>query len=123
MYPIDRLFGKLKQKVGNKARVEGSIAERYMEEEILNIFSFYFASDTIHNKVRRNEVLFDVQNSENLEVFKYPIQSLGKEGTRYMSDDERELAEEYVLLNSPEVQPYLRYQNLTLKNMRNNFCK
>ena len=39
-----------------------------------------------------------------------------------MSDDERELAEEYVLLNSPEVQPYLRYQNLTLKNMRNKFC-
>ena len=122
MYPIERLLGKLKQKVGNKARVEGSIAERYMEEEILNICSFYFASDTIHNKVRRNEVLFDVQNSENLEVFKYPIQSLGKERTRYMNDDERELAEEYVLLNSPEVQPYLRYQNLTLKNMRNNFC-
>ena len=123
MYPIERLLGKLKQKVGNKARVEGSIAERYMEEEeILNICSFYFASDTIHNKVRRNEVLFDVQNSKNLEVFNYPIQSLGKEGNRYMSDDERELVEEYVLLNSPEVQPYLRYQNLTLKNMRNNFC-
>ncbi|XP_074373932.1 uncharacterized protein LOC141714303 [Apium graveolens] len=116
MYLIERLLGKLKQKIGNKARVEGSIAERYMEEEILNICSFYFASDTIHNKVRRNEVLFDVQNSENLEVFKYPIQSLGKEGTRYMSDDERELAEEYVLLNSPEVQPYQRkYQDRVMR--------
>ncbi|XP_074352733.1 uncharacterized protein LOC141691880 [Apium graveolens] len=116
MYLIERLLGKLKQKVGNKARVEGSIVQRYMEEEILNICSFYFASDTIHNKVRRNEVLFGVQNSENLEVFNYPIQSLGKEGTRYMSDDERELAEEYVLLNSPEVQPYLRkYQDRVMR--------
>ncbi|XP_074326587.1 uncharacterized protein LOC141664530 [Apium graveolens] len=116
MYPTERLLGKLKQKVGNKVRVEGSISERYMEEEILNICSFYFASDTIHYKVRRNEVLFDVQNSENLEVFKYPIQSLGKEGTRYMSDDERELAEEYVLLNSFEVQPYLRkYQDRVMR--------
>ncbi|XP_074356744.1 uncharacterized protein LOC141696513 [Apium graveolens] len=116
MYLIERLLGKLKQKVGNKARVEGSIAERYVEEEILNICSFYFSSDTIHNKVRRNDVLFDVQNSENLEVFKYPIQSLGKEGTRYMSDDERELVEEYVLLNSPEVQPYLRkYQDRVMR--------
>ncbi|XP_074374552.1 uncharacterized protein LOC141714958 [Apium graveolens] len=118
MYPIERLLGKLKQKVGNKARVEGSIAERYMEEEILNICSFYFSSNTIHNKVRRNEVLFDVQNSENLEVFKYPIQSLGKEGTRYMSDDERELAEEYVLLNSPEVQPYLRKYQVRVMRQR-----
>ncbi|XP_074323434.1 uncharacterized protein LOC141660353 [Apium graveolens] len=40
MYPIERLLGKLKQKVDNKARVEGSIAERYMEEEIFNICSF-----------------------------------------------------------------------------------
>ncbi|KAL8095892.1 hypothetical protein AgCh_037034 [Apium graveolens] len=67
-------------------------------------------------KVRRNGVLFDVQNSENLEVFKYPIQSLGKEGTQYMRDDERELADENVLLNSLEVQPYLRkYQDRVMR--------
>ncbi|KAL8091703.1 hypothetical protein AgCh_034097 [Apium graveolens] len=63
-----------------------------------------------------NAALIDPVMIVNLEVFKYPIQSLGKEGTRYMSDDERELAEEYVLLNSPEVQPYLRkYQDRVMR--------
>ena len=109
MYPIERLLGKFKQKVGNKARVEGSIAERYMEEEILNFCSFYFATDSIHNKIRRNEARFDGDGSEKLEVFEYPIECLGKEGSRYLTDKERKLAEEYVLLNSPEIQPYLRY--------------
>ena len=80
-----------------------------MEEEILNFCSFYFASDSIHNKVRRNEAFFDGDESEKLEVFAYPIESLGKEGTRYMTDKERKLAEDYVLLNSPEIQPYLRH--------------
>ncbi|XP_063950089.1 uncharacterized protein LOC135152874 [Daucus carota subsp. sativus] len=116
MYPIERLLGKLKQKVGNKARVEGSIAERYMEEEIVNICAFYFASDSIHNKLSRNEVLFDVQKTDKLEVFKYPCDSLGKERSRYLNDDEQLLADEYVLLNSPEVQPYLRrYQDRVMR--------
>nr|XP_017227617.1 PREDICTED: uncharacterized protein LOC108203305 [Daucus carota subsp. sativus] len=116
MYPIERLLGKLKQKVGNKARVEGSIAKRYMEEEIVNICAFYFASDSIHNKLSRNEVLFDVQKTDKLEVFKYPCDSLGKERSRYLNDDEQLLADEYVLLNSPEVQPYLRrYQDRVMR--------
>ncbi|XP_063946042.1 uncharacterized protein LOC135151492 [Daucus carota subsp. sativus] len=116
MYPIERLLGKLKQKVGKKARVEGSIAERYMEEGIVNICSFYFASDSIHNKLSRNEVLFDVQKTDKLEIFKYPCESLGKERSRYLNDDEQLLVDEYVLLNSPEVQPYLRrYQDRVMR--------
>lgn len=60
MYPIESLSVKLKQKIGNKARVDSSIAEQYMEEEAFNIYSFYFASNSVHNKVCRNEVLFNV---------------------------------------------------------------
>lgn len=45
MYPIKSLLGILKQNIGNKEQVESSIVGRYMEEEIINFCSFYFASD------------------------------------------------------------------------------
>ena len=66
-------------------------------------------TDSIHNKIRRNEARFDGDGSEKLEVFEYPIECLGKEGSRYLTDKERKLAEEYVFLNSPEI-----YYNLLI---------
>ena len=40
MYFVERMMGFMKQKVRNKARAEGSIAERYIEEEMLNSAHF-----------------------------------------------------------------------------------
>ena len=42
MYPFDRYMHSLKKKVKNKARVEGSIIETYIIEEISNFSPHYF---------------------------------------------------------------------------------
>lgn len=44
MYPFRFLY-HLKKKVGNKARVEGSICNAYLMEEISNFCSLYFEND------------------------------------------------------------------------------
>ncbi|XP_063946088.1 uncharacterized protein LOC108212435 [Daucus carota subsp. sativus] len=58
MYHVERLQGKMKHKVGNKARVEGSIAEKYIYEELTHFCSMYFESevDTVHNMLGHNMV-------------------------------------------------------------------
>nr|XP_017221555.1 PREDICTED: uncharacterized protein LOC108198305 [Daucus carota subsp. sativus] len=110
MYPFERLLKFMKDKIKNKARVEGSIAEKYVEEETVNFCSYYFKSNvgTVHNTVGRNEVAVEKQDDSILEVFRYPIECLGKHVVRYLDDDEYFIAEYYVLLNMPEVQPYIR---------------
>ena len=111
MYPFERLLKFMKDKVKNKARVEGSIAEKYVEEEMINFFSFYFRStvETVNNVVGRNEIVIDAQDESIIEVFRYPIETSGKRVTGYLNDDDLKIAEYYVLLNTPEVQPYIRY--------------
>jgi len=42
MYPFERYMGHLKRKVKKKAKVEGSIVEQYINEEISTFGSYYF---------------------------------------------------------------------------------
>ncbi|XP_074342343.1 uncharacterized protein LOC141679868 [Apium graveolens] len=58
MYFVKRYLHGLKMKVKNKARPEGSMAERYIEEESVHFCSLYFEEKfkTVHNKLRCNEV-------------------------------------------------------------------
>ncbi|XP_074324318.1 uncharacterized protein LOC141661233 [Apium graveolens] len=58
MYVFERYLHKVKLTVKNKACVEGSMAERYIEEELTNFCSLYFESDvaTLHNRLQRNDV-------------------------------------------------------------------
>ncbi|GJW39588.1 RNA-directed DNA polymerase, eukaryota [Tanacetum coccineum] len=47
MYPFERYMKKLKNYVRNKAKPEGSIAEGYVAEEVLNFSSHYFQDVTM----------------------------------------------------------------------------
>ncbi|CAM8992321.1 unnamed protein product [Rhodiola kirilowii] len=109
MYPFERMMRKMKMKVKNKARVEGSIAEQYTEEELVNFCSLYFESDvyTVHNQLRRNEVASSTTDSNLLEAYTYPVKLYSPEKDRYLDDDELKIIENYVLLNMPEVAPFL----------------
>ena len=115
-------MGYMKHKVRNKARVEGSIAERYVEEEMLNFCSFYFDSkiNTVHNQLQRNEVICGQHEDHELEVFTYPVSITGKPTNKYLTDDEQLLAEQYVLFNSPEVQPYIQEYETHIKENQPN---
>jgi len=56
-YQWYRYMFYLKKKVTNKAKVEGSIYEAYLIDEITNFASYYFGDDmqTIWNQVPRND--------------------------------------------------------------------
>ncbi|XP_074322753.1 uncharacterized protein LOC141659723 [Apium graveolens] len=110
MYFVERYLHILKLKVRNKARVEGSIAERYIEEEGVHFCSLYFDSKiaTMHNRLRRNEAPRQSHDPNLLEVYTYPTLPGLRNRDRILSDDEHRLVTYYVLINSPEVGKYLR---------------
>ena len=110
MYPAERLQRRMKQKVGNKAHVEGSIAERYTHEELAHFCSMYFQSSvqTHHNMLGRNEVVEDsTRNPESLEAFTYPVKLKGAFTSYCLDENSLKVAAHYVLTNMSEVSPYI----------------
>ncbi|XP_021733410.1 uncharacterized protein LOC110700211 [Chenopodium quinoa] len=113
----------LKRKIGNKARVEGSICNAYLTEEIANFCSNYFQS-TVDTKTRdlgRN-VNADVESTLDdvgiPELFKEDRGRVSNEGkTRFLDDKElkftscvwpRRKFEDYIL----STRPFLRREEV-----------
>lgn len=106
------MFRKLrgfKGNVKNKAHVEGSIAEGYIADELVNYCSLYFEEfvDTVHTRLGRNELPTAESSDTDLAVFTYPVKPCGAFVSRCITDEEMDIVTMYVLLNSPEVAPYL----------------
>ncbi|XP_021730557.1 uncharacterized protein LOC110697498 [Chenopodium quinoa] len=121
MYPFERFLNHLKRKIGNKARVEGSICNAYLTEEIANFCSNYFQS-TVDTKTRdlgRN-VNADVEStSDDAEIpklFKEDSGRVSNEGrTRFLDDKELECAHLFVLRNTGILGEYERkFENYIL---------
>ncbi|XP_021755332.1 uncharacterized protein LOC110720599 [Chenopodium quinoa] len=114
MYPFERFLNHLKRKIGNKARVEGSICNAYLTEEIANFCSNYFQS-TVDTKTRdlgRN-VNADVESTsddaEIPEFFKEDSGRVSNEGrTRFLDVKELECAHLFVLRNTGILGEYER---------------
>ena len=89
----------------NKAQEEGSISIGYIMDEAAKFASFYFkeGDPTLPLKEKRNEVYLD----DMFEIFKPPGKAIGAEGKRYLADNEYTTAHLYVLMNCPEVQPFI----------------
>lgn len=110
-----RFLNHLKRKIGNKARVEGSICNAYLTEEISNFCSNYFqpSVDTKTRDLGRNvnaDVESPADNDEIPELFtvdKGRVSNLGK--TRYLDDKELERAHLFVLRNTGILGEYERY--------------
>ncbi|XP_074361259.1 uncharacterized protein LOC141701533 [Apium graveolens] len=118
MYFVERFLHDLKLNVKNKARAEGSMAERYIEEECVHFCSLYFESKakTVHNQLRQNEASKSSFDPNLLEVYTYPTYPMLRTGFRILSDDEHKLVTYYILINSPEVGKFLRgFQRLVDK--------
>ena len=110
MYPFERCILYLKRKARNKARVEGSICEAYILEEISNYVSKYIDPklQTRRTKVPRNDDGGHGMVDECLSIFKYPCRPIGKGQNRFLTNVELQIAETYVLVNSKEVEPFLQ---------------
>ena len=106
---VSRFLYQLKRMVSNKARVEGSIFEAYLLQELSTFGSHYFDADVPCriNRVPRNDDGGDIDAPENcLSIFRHPGRGNKKLRTRYLSDEEYITARKYVLLNCEEIDPY-----------------
>ena len=76
--------------VKNKARVEGSICEAYLNSEISNFCSHYFDPevDTRPKRLRRNEVLCGPEFPNQLSIFIPNGKTIGKASVRGLSSKE-----------------------------------
>lgn len=104
---------KLRLKVRNKARVEGSIVEAYIVEETTNFMSIYFNKDirTTWNKPNRyNNGGTVVQNDGcTLDVFQEQGMLHGRGVPRDLSPQELNAAMLYVLTNCSMVDKFQEY--------------
>ena len=94
----------------NKAQVEGSVSIGYIIDEATKFASFYFkgGDPTISMKEKRNVNYVDDNFPDDMyEIFKPPGKPIGAQGKRYLSDKEYYAAHLYVLMNCPEVQPFI----------------
>ncbi|XP_055959774.1 uncharacterized protein LOC130014845 [Mercurialis annua] len=101
---------KLKNKVSNKGRVEGSISSGYLLEETAKFASFYFkdGDPMLPCRMQRNEVCeMDVDDDvDRLSIFKPKGRPIGASRNRYLDDAEYNAARSYILLNCTEIEPF-----------------
>ncbi|XP_065857931.1 uncharacterized protein [Euphorbia lathyris] len=111
MYPFERYLGRLKKSVKNKARVEGSICNAYLVEEASNFCSYYFEPQvyTRHRKVPRNDDGGDRGGVDKsiLMIFSHNGRYSGLARSRWLDEKEHVAFHSYILLNCPEVTPYV----------------
>lgn len=96
----------------NRSRVEGSIVEAYIIEEVSTLCSLYFQSDveTRFTRLPRNDDGGEIDSDGRLSIFNYPGRPVGsqKHGRSFASEDEKISAHRYILLNCSEIVPFVR---------------
>ena len=97
------------KKIKNKARVEGSIVEAYIIEEISN-FSHHYFNPNMHTKLTQighNDDGGGGGAEPTVSIFSYPACEFGHKRRLTLTDVEFHQAHSYVLLNYSEVDPYI----------------
>jgi len=102
----------LKRKVGNKARVEASICNAYLTEEISNFLTHYF-DENVDSKARdvgRNvRVGLEKSNPNVPAIFSENVGYATSKGTsKYLNDKDYRFAHQYVLSNCELLREYER---------------
>lgn len=108
MYPVERMMKNLRLKVKNKARVEGSIAEAWLTQEIAYFTDKYFATkNKVHVPQPRYKKARRISTS-NLDVFNDQAgRSVGKSSTRQLGEEEKLMIQLYVYDNMDEMTVYI----------------
>jgi hypothetical protein len=104
-YPIERTLKLVRKKCRNKARIEVSVAEAYIVEEVSNFTGKYYKENlpSVHDHSPRYNV---VENQSKLSRFQGQFGSASASTTKQLTNEEWHSIMLYVLLNSPEVEPY-----------------
>ncbi|XP_074267462.1 uncharacterized protein LOC141590803 [Silene latifolia] len=104
----DLCSSTISKKIGNKARVEGSICNAYLTKEIANFCSLYFEK---HIETKAKNLNIDKADEVDTSVPEF-FQTHDDEGcsssgeTRYLDDKEYNRAHLYVLSNCEILEPY-----------------
>ena len=108
MFHIERALKKLRAMVGNKARVEGCIAEQFKLKEVAHFTSCYFAEE--HNVFARKKRYHDDEREmppcSDLSIFQTNGKAVGPPKAYHLSMEERKSALLYMFTNMPEVEKY-----------------
>jgi len=100
-------LGHLKSYVQNKAQHEGSIVEGYLAEEVMTFSFEYMEVETISNRPSRVDDSCNTDMPQLSTIFQ-PIGSVVSVSSTFeMSTMQRTQAHRYVLLNCPEVTPFI----------------
>ncbi|XP_020242320.1 uncharacterized protein LOC109820573 isoform X2 [Asparagus officinalis] len=114
MYPIERFLGTLKGYVTNRARPEGSIAEAYIAKECLTFCSLY-----LKGVVREERNVDCGILGPGLSVFTQSARPFGPiTRAPNVSQKDLDMAQWFVLYNSPELEPFLEEHKATIQNSR-----
>jgi len=118
MYCFERYMGHLKKKVKNKAKVEGSIVEQYINEEISTFCTYYFDRH-IKTKNRAGDRHYDGGNQEDThefdgvpDIFSQAGRGSGKESEIWLQDKDYHIAHRYILRNCDQLRPFERYDKI-----------
>jgi hypothetical protein len=106
MYHIERALKKLRAMVGNKARVEGCIAEEFKLKEIAYFTSVYFAE---HHNVNAPTMRYHVDEDipcSDLQIFQWKGTTVGAFTAYHPTQEEQTSALLYMYSNMDEMEQY-----------------
>jgi hypothetical protein len=105
-YPIERCLKTIRKKCRNKCKIDASIAEAYILEEVSNFTTTYYGDKlpSVHNPPPRYN---DGDNESNLSIFRGQLRSASGSTTKTLTHEEWRHIMLYVLTNLEEVTPYM----------------
>jgi hypothetical protein len=106
-YPIKRCLKVLRKKCRNKCKIEASIAEAYILEEVANFTAAYYGEKlpSMHNPPPCYNV---GENESNLSLFQGQLGSASDATSLLLTNEEWRIIMIYVLTNLTEMEPYMQ---------------
>ena len=103
-YPIERCLKAIRKKCRYKAKIEASIAEASILEEVTNFTQLYYTTNlpSMHNPLPRYNAN---ENESNLSLFQGRLRSASASTTKQLKNEEWRSIMLYLLTNLVEVQP------------------
>jgi hypothetical protein len=101
-YLIERTLKLIRKKFRNKARIEASVVEAYIVEEVSNFTEKYY-KENLPSVLDHSPHYNVVENQSKLSLFQGQFGSASAYTTKQLTIEEWRSIMPYVLLNSPEV--------------------
>ncbi|CAM9000805.1 unnamed protein product [Rhodiola kirilowii] len=125
MYPFERFIYRLKQlsQKGNRAEVEASIVNAYIQLETSYLGSDYLDPELTSNDIRlkQNEVATSDCEDSQISIYNYPGVGGSKIKWRVLESREFKKATHYIFSNTPELEQYLTLFETGLRQRRPRF--